>query len=247
MQFAAFTPLMRSHGTDIPREIFQFGQRGDWAFDVQEKFINIRYRLLPYLYSTAWHVTSGGGSIMRALYLDFPGDMTADTLSGEYMFGKSLLVCPVTEKGAVSTRVYLPAGVEWYDFWTGDKVRGGQWIDKATPIDIMPLYVRAGSILPWGPKVEFAEERSWNDLELRIYPGAGGRFTLYEDERNSYNYEKGVKSEIILQWDDQMRTLRIGERKGIYPGMAAERKFRIVMGQVQKTVVYKGKEMSVRL
>jgi alpha-D-xyloside xylohydrolase len=247
LQFAAFTPMMRSHGTEIPREIFQFGQRGDQAFDVQEKYINLRYSLLPYLYATAWDVTAHSGSIMRALYLDFPGDRHADTTGNEYMFGKSLLVCPVTEKGAAVQPVYLPSGTLWYDFWTGDTVQGGRTVDKAVPIDVMPLYVRAGSILPWGPKVQYAEEKPWDDLEIRVYPGADGQFTLYEDEHNSYNYEKGVRSEIRFQWNDKTRVLTIDDRKGSFPGMLSARKFNVVVGKVRKTVEYKGQAVNVGL
>jgi len=247
MQFATFTPMMRSHGTEIPREIFQFGQRGDKPFDVQEKFINLRYSLLPYLYSTAWDVTAHSGSIMRAFYLDFPGDRHADTIDNEYMFGRSLLVCPVTEKGVTKTKVYLPAGAVWYDFWTNDTLRGGQTIDRAAPIDMLPLYVRAGAILPWGPRVQYAEEKPWDDLEISVYPGADGQFTLYEDEHNSYNYEKGLKSEIIFQWNDNSRTLTIGDRKGSFPGMLTSRKFNVVVGKVRKTVEYEGKEVAVNL
>jgi alpha-D-xyloside xylohydrolase len=247
MQFATFTPMMRSHGTEIPREIFQFGQRGDKAFDVQEKFINLRYSLLPYLYSTAWDVTAQSGSIMRALYLDFPADLRADTIDNEYMFGRSLLVCPVTGKHVSGQPVYLPAGALWHDFWTGDTLRGGQTFERATPIDILPLYVRAGAILPWGPKVQYAEQKPWNDLEIRVYPGADGQFTLYEDEHNSYNYEKGMRSEISFHWNDQARTLTIDERKGDFPGMLAERQFTIVVGKVRKTVEYKGEAITVHL
>jgi len=247
MQFATFTPMMRSHGTEIPREIFQFGQRGDQAFDVQEKFINLRYSLLPYLYATAWDVTAHSGSIMRALYLDFPGDRHADTIDNEYMFGRSLLVCPVTEKGAAVQPVYLPSGTVWYDFWTGDAVQGGRTVDKAVPIDVMPLYVRAGSILPWGPKVQYAEEKPWDNLEMRVYPGADGQFTLYEDEHNSYNYEKGVRSEIRFHWNDKTRVLTIDDRKGSFPGMLSARKFNIVVGKARKTVEYKGRAVSVSL
>lgn len=253
MQFATFTPMMRSHGTEIPREIFQFGQRGDKPFDVQEKFINLRYSLLPYIYSTAWDVTAHSGTMMRALYLDFPKDVHADTIDNEYMFGRSLLVCPVTEKGATKQSVYLPAGATWHDFWTGDTLQGGQSLDRSAPIDILPLYVRAGAILPWGPKVQYAEEKPWDDLEIRVYPGADGQFTLYEDEHNSYNYERGLRSEIAFRWNDKTRTLTIDDRKGSFPGMLSSRRFTVVVegaggavaGQVRKTIDYKGRAVTV--
>jgi alpha-D-xyloside xylohydrolase len=182
---------------------------------------------------------------MRALYLDFPGDVRADTISNEYMFGRSILVCPVTEKGVKSQPVYLPAGVVWYDFWTGDTVRGGRVVDRAVPIDVLPLYVREGAILPWGPRVQYAEEKSWDDLEIRVYPGADGKFTLYEDEHNSYNYEKGFKSEVVFHWDDKARVLTIDDRKGSFTGMLTGRKFTIVVGKERRTVEYRGKMVRV--
>lgn len=258
MQFATFTPMMRSHGTDIPREIYQFGERGEWPFDVQEKFINLRYRLLPYLYSTAWNVTSGAGTMMRALYLDFAGDKKVYDIDNEYMFGPSFLVSPVTEKGVKAQSVYLPAGTVWYDFWTGVQTEGGKSIEVATPIDILPLFVKAGSIVPWGPKVQYAEEKKWDNLEVRIYPGADGVFTLYEDENNNYNYEQGKNTEISFRWNDKARTLTIGNRKGSFPGMLTSRKFNIVVvgkkngagadhSTAFKVVSYKGKEVTVQL
>lgn len=259
MQFAAFTPMMRSHGTDIPREIYQFGQRGDWPFDVQEKFINLRYSLLPYLYATAWNVTANSGSIIRALYSDFAADKKALDIDNEYMFGKSFLVSPVTEKGVKEQAVYLPAGANWFDFWTGERTEGGKTITRATPIDILPLYVKAGSIVPWGPKVQYAQEKKWDNLELRIYPGADAVFTLYEDENDGYNYEKGEYTEIDFRWNDQAHTLTISNRRGNFPGMLTSRKFNIVIVDQQngngaapavkfnKTISYKGSEMKVKL
>ena len=182
---------------------------------------------------------------MRALYLDFPQDNRVDTIDNEYMFGRAFLVSPVTEKGLVTQSVYLPAGATWYDFWTGAVTEGGRSIDRSTPIDILPLYVRAGSIIPWGPKVQFAEERRWDDLEVRLYPGADGSFTLYEDENNSYNYEKGMYSEITFHWDDKAGTLTVGDRKGSFTGMLLTRKFTFVAGKLRKTVIYKGTKMTV--
>lgn len=228
LEFAAFTPLMRSHGTEIPREIYQFGNRGDWPFDAQEKFINIRYHLLPYLYATAWNVTKNSGSFMRALYLDYPKDKNVYNLGSEFLLGHSLLVAPVTEKESTSQLVYLPSG-KWYDFWTGKVIIGGGQTDRKTPMDIIPLYVKAGTILPWGPKVEYSSEKKWDDLEIRIYPGANGDFILYEDEGNNYNYEKGKYTEIQFHWNQQTHELIIAGRKGAYNGMISTRKFNIVI------------------
>ena len=274
LQFGTFTPMMRSHGTDAPREIYQFGNRGDWTFDAIEKYINLRYQLLPYIYSTAWGVTSGSESFMRALVMDFAADKKTTDINNEYMFGQSILVAPVLESMYVnkaadgqtsidfstvkSRSVYLPNGTEWYDFWTGEKMKGGQEIQKQSPIDVMPLYVKAGSILPWAPKVQYANEKKWDNLEIRIYPGANGEFTLYEDENDNYNYEKGLKSTITMKWNDAFKTLTIGERKGSFDGMLSTHKFNLVMVQkgtgvgvaptrLTKTVVYKGEKLNIKL
>ena len=259
LQFATFTPMMRSHGTDIPREIYQFGQRGDWPFDVQEKFINLRYSLLPYQYATAWNVTSHAGSIIRALYMDFANDKKVYNIDNEYMFGKSFLVAPVTEKGTKTQPVYLPAGAAWYDFWTGEKIEGGTTVNKETPMEIMPLYVKAGSIVPWGPKVQYAAEKKWDNLELRIYPGANADFTLYEDENDGYNYEKGLYSTISFHWNDQERKLMIDDRTGDFPGVLKSRTFKFILVdknlgtgtgtaiKANKVFIYKGKKVEIKL
>ena len=259
MQFATFTPMMRSHGTDIPREIYQFGNRGEWPFDVQEKFINLRYQLLPYLYSTAWGVTSNAGSIMRSLTMDFASDKKVWDIGNEYMFGQSFLVAPVTASHAQNRSVYLPAGASWHNFWDGGLTAGGVWTEQATPIDRIPLFVKAGSIIPWGPKVQYAAEKKWDNLELRIYPGADASFTLYEDEGDGYDYEKGSYSEIHFQWNDEAKTLSIDDVKGSFPGMLKDRKFNIVVvddhrgvgvvpsGKFNTTVRYRGKKLTVRL
>lgn len=277
-QFGTFTPMMRSHGTHSYREIYQFGERGDdWAFDVQEKFINLRYALLPYLYSTANNVSTQSASFMRALFMDFAADKKTHNINNEYMFGQSFLVAPVLEPmyvtrantwcGEVDTEdfstiktreVYLPNGTKWIDFWTGDTFNGGQTINKEAPIDIIPLYVKAGTILPWGPKVQYATEKKWDNLEIRVYPGADGEFTLYEDENDNYNYEKGIYSTITFKWNDKSKELIIDDRKGEFPGMLRKRTFNIVLvdnahgtsvisGKITKAVVYKGKSVIVTL
>jgi alpha-D-xyloside xylohydrolase len=270
IQFGAFCPMMRTHGTDAPREIYQFGKRGDKIYDAIEKAINLRYSLLPYIYSVSWDVTANNSTMTRALMMDFPNDKQALDINDQYMFGKSLLVCPVTKPmysaggkedlSTVRTReLYLPGGADWYDFWTGEKYNGGQTVNKETPIDIIPLFVKAGSILPIGPKVQFATEKKWDNLEIRVYEGADGEFTLYEDENDNYNYEKGAYSTITFTWNDSKKALTINDRKGSFPGMLAERKFNIIkvtsgsgtrMDVVQKynTVVdYKGTKVMVKL
>lgn len=257
MQFAAFTGMMRSHGTNTPREIFMFGERGYWAFDAQEKMINLRYRLLPYVYSTSWEVTSNGESLMRALFSDFPKDKKVIDIGDEYMFGKSILVAPVTS-GVRRRSLYLPEGIQWIDFWTGEMQKGGQEISREAPIDIIPLYVKAGSIVPVGPSVQFATEKLWDDLQVRIYPGADGEFTLYEDENDNYNYEKGKYTTVRMTWSDKDRQLTIHSRQGSYDGMLQNRNFRIVVVDNLKglgldnesytvNVEYKGKKLNIKL
>jgi alpha-D-xyloside xylohydrolase len=248
LEFGTFTPMMRSHGTDAPREIYQFGKKGDRYYDAIDKYINLRYLLLPYIYSTSWGVTHNQSSMMRALVMDFPKDKNALDINDEYMFGNSFLVCPVTEPMYIkktgegrntlvtddfsqvkAKELYLPAGTDWYDFWTGERISGGKKINKNTPFDVIPLYVKAGSILPIGPRVQYAKEKKWDNLEIRIYPGADGKFVLYEDEDDNYDYEKGMFSTINFNWDDKNKSLTISNREGSFPGMLAERKFRIVV------------------
>jgi alpha-D-xyloside xylohydrolase len=278
VEFGTFTPMMRVHGEGAPREIWQFGKKGDKVYDAVEKYINIRYHLLPYIYSTSWDVTTNQSSMMRALVMDFPKDKNALDINDEYMFGKSLLVHPVTNamyvkpdgtgKEAIqvedfstikSRETYLPAGTDWFDFWTGEKLSGGNKVSKQTPLDIIPLYVKAGAIVPVGPSVQYATEKKWNELEIRIYPGANGKFVLYEDENDNYNYEKGIYSTITFSWDDAKKTLAIGDRNGSFPGMLNERKFNVVLVgvnkgagdnlavQPDKQITYTGKKLSVKL
>lgn len=276
-QYGTFLPMQRSHGSGVKKEIYNLGKKGDWVYDSEEKYINLRYALLPYLYSTGWQVTDNAGSFLRALFMDFNEDKKVHTISNQYMFGKAFLVTPVTRNMYVfsdkeqwkdpyedfsktgTQDVYLPKGTKWFDFWTGEVLNGGQMVTKEVPIDIIPLYVRAGSIVPFGPKVQYSTEKKWNNLEIRIYPGADGEFVLYEDENDNYNYEKGVYSTIKFTWDDANRTLNIADREGTFPGMLKSRKFNIVVvdkengtGSAQstkftKSVSYGGKKKSVKL
>jgi len=259
MQFGAFNPMMRSHGTDLSREIYHFGQKGEPIYDAIERAIHLRYALLPYIYSTAWDVTSKQSSFMRALVMDFKDDKHVWDIKDQYMFGKSILVAPVTEAqytaeknvdsgieegwekadGDVDasqvdfslkkyTTIYLPKDTKWFDFWTNEMFSGGKEVSKETSIDIIPLYIKAGTVLPISPEVQYAEEKKWDDLEIRVYEGDDGEFLLYEDENDNYNYENGMFSTITFRWDDKKKTLMIDKREGEFPGMLKERKFRIV-------------------
>jgi alpha-D-xyloside xylohydrolase len=244
---------MRSHGEGAPPEIYQFGKKGDPVYDAIEKFINLRYSLLPYIYSTSWDVTAHQSSMMRALVMDYAHDKQALDINDEFIFGNSLLVSPVTQpmhsNPFVSKDVYLPKGNDWYDFWTGEKFKGGQTIKKEVPLDIIPLYVKAGTILPVGPKVQYATEKKWDNLEIRIYEGAAGEFTLYEDENDNYNYEKGACSTITFSWNDKNKSLTIGDCKGSFPGMITSRRFNIVIvgKNFNKVVSYTGKKETIRV
>ena len=276
MQWGTFMPLMRNHcSSPMVSELYEFGKEGDWAYDVMKQYIELRYRLLPYIYSMAGEVVQHSGMMMRPLLMDYTDDRKAILRNDEYMFGRELLVKPVTDplytwlgtdkkghliypdikKAAAPVDVYLPKGNDWYDFWTGEKVRGGRTVKRPCPINEMPVYVKAGSILPMGPQVQYSDEKPWDNLELRIYPGQDGKFTLYEDEGDNYNYEKGDFSEIQFSWDDKENTLTIHQRKGEYKGMLKKRNFRIVIGvkgdkepkKFDKTISYEGKKVTVKL
>ena len=281
MQYGLFCPVFRSHGADAPREIWQFGKKGEPVYDAIEKQIRLRYRLIPYLYSTAWQVTSNNDSYMRPLFADFAADKKVWNMTDEFMFGRSILAAPIvdpqyTEEKIIRTNAmtgwdrqtasdgsavgtidftakksatkYLPKGAAWYDFWTNKQYKGGQTLTLETSFDRVPMFVRAGSILPLGPEMQYVGEKAWDNLEIRVYPGADGTFTLYEDEGDSYNYEKGVYSTISFSWSDKGRTLTIGQRQGEYPGMLKTRQFTIVLPNgSQKTVDYNGEKLNIKL
>jgi alpha-D-xyloside xylohydrolase len=224
-EWSAFCPVLRIHGGGTETEMWKWlpeTQRILLAYD------ELRHRMLPYNYSVAWRVTSDGYTMMRALPLDFRADEKVLNISDEYMFGPAFLVAPVTEPQATNKTVYLPAGTSWVNFWSGDNFDGGQTIAAAAPLEQMPLFVRAGSIVPLGPLVQFAGEKPADPLELRVYRGTDGTFTLYEDEGDNYNYERGVHATIPISWNEKSETLTIGKRKGKFPGMLEQREFRVV-------------------
>ncbi len=225
-QFGTFSPILRVHGTRNPdaNELWSYGPD---AQKILVKFDTLRYRMLPYVYSLAWKTTSEGYTPMRPLVMDFRTDERAQNIGDQFMFGPAFLVSPVTEPAASTRQLYLP-DAKWYDFWSGTEVAGNRMVEAPAPLDRLPLYVRAGSILPLGPEMEWSTEKPAAPIELRIYPGADGDFTLYEDENDNYNYEKGVRATVPMHWDSKQSTLTIGDRKGEFPGMLKQRTFRVV-------------------
>jgi len=282
MQYGLFCPVFRSHGADAPREIWQFGKKGEPVYDAIEKMIRLRYRLIPYLYSTAWQITSANGSYLRPLFSDFAADKKVWNATDEFMFGRSILAAPIVDPQYTEEKIvkedamtgwdrkdvrgkmedgrsvdwsvsksvvkYLPKGALWYDFWTNKTYKGGQNITFETSFDRVPMFIRAGSILPLGPEMQYVGEKAWDNLEIRVYPGADGDFTLYEDEGDGYNYEKGIYTTITFHWNNKSRTLTIGNRKGEYPGMLKTRRFTIVLPDGTTTTIdYDGTSKSVNL
>jgi alpha-D-xyloside xylohydrolase len=254
-QWSTFCPILRIHGYGTATEIW------NWLPNTQTNLIafdQLRYRMLPYNYSVAWKITTERYTPMRALMMDFPADTNGLALADEYMFGPAFLVCPVTTPQATTRAVYLPSGANWVDFWTGEPYAGGNALTANAPANILPLYVRAGSIVPFGPVMQYTSEKPADPLELRIYRGADGEFTLYEDEGDNYNYEKGAFATISFAWNESKETLTIGKRSGQFPGMLEDRTIRVIfvspgngigMASEEKpdaVVHYIGKPLTVR-
>jgi alpha-D-xyloside xylohydrolase len=226
-QFGTFSPIFRVHGTRYPDENELWSYGAD-AQKILVDYDNLRYRLLPYIYSQAWQVTNNHGTLMRPLVMDWRNDVEAQNTGDEYLFGPAILVSPVTTQGATSRKVYLPKAT-WYDFWTGAKVDGEKRIEADAPLAKLPLYVRAGSVVPMGPTMEWSTEKPADPIEIRVYPGADGDFAFYEDENDNYDYAKGQHATIKLHWDDAAKTLAFGAREGSFPGMAEEHTFNVVV------------------
>jgi alpha-D-xyloside xylohydrolase len=253
-EFGTFCPVFRTHGHRPHNEI--------WTYDKVEptlvEYDRLRYRLMPYIYSLAWKVTSEDYTIQRPLVMDWRTDERTRDIGDQFMFGPAILVNPVLTGGATHRTVYLPNST-WYDFWTGESIKGGQEIVAEAPLNRMPLYVRAGSILPLGPRIEYATQVSTEPLELRVYRGADGAFDLYDDAGDGYGYEHGQHSVTHLRWEDGSGTLTLSTREGAYPGMPEKQTFRVVLvgkahgvggeftTKVDKELVYEGKELRVKL
>ena len=253
-EYGAFCPIFRVHGYKSNAEIWNYGPQVE---GILTQYDELRYRLLPYIYSAAWGVTNGE-TLMRSLPLEFSSDPRARGVSDQFMFGPALLINPVTTEGATQRELYLPAGSNWVDFWTGKPVSGGQSVTADAPLDKMPIYVRAGSIVPYGSRAESSSVKP-DPIELRIYAGANGGFDLYEDEGDNYDYEHGAHSLIPMHWDDKAEKLTIGDRQGSFPGMLEHRTFHIVIvregngigvassAQPEGTIEYYGKTTSVHV
>lgn len=252
-EFGTFCPLFRTHGHRPQNEM--------WTYDKVEPILitydKLRYRLMPYIYSLAWKVTNEDYTIQRPLVMDWRTDSKTWNLGNQFMFGPAILVNPVLKADATHRTVYLPAAAKWYDFWSGTTLTGGRETEANAPLDRMPLFVRAGSIIPMGPEIEFAMQDPAGPIELRVYRGANGEFVLYEDAGDSYDYQRGQHSIIPIRWDDQSGVLTIGTREGAFPGMVEKRIFRVVLvdsghgvgekvtATADKEVMYSGKEIRI--
>jgi alpha-D-xyloside xylohydrolase len=252
-EYGAFCPVFRTHGHRDHNELWTY----DKVYPALLAVDQLRYRLLPYVYSLAWKVTNEDYTIQRPLVMDFREDKATWEIGDQFLFGPAILVSPVLKEHSTERPVYLPWGADWYDFWTGEHTKGGVTVQRTAPLERIPLDVRAGSILPMGPVVEYAGQAS-DPIELRIYPGANGDFSLYEDEGDSYRYVEGAHSIIPMHWNDAARSLTIGAREGSFAGMPREHRFNVVLvaaghgagGEVtdapDKVVPYSGSSVTLK-
>ncbi|MDA3847623.1 MAG: DUF5110 domain-containing protein, partial [Vallitaleaceae bacterium] len=257
-QLGAFLPVFRAHGTDARREIWQFGEEGTLFYDVLARYNRLRYEFLPYIYSMAGHVYLNDYTMMRLLAFDFNYDQEVYSIRDQYMFGDSIMVCPVTEpmyyragskvveNSEKARQVYLPSGTDWIDYWTNEAYIGGSYIKADAPLEIMPLFVKAGSIIPMAEVAQSSEQSSDKTINLHIYPGADGQFSLYQDEKDAYNYEKGAYSLIDMDWNDSTSTLTIYSRVGTFKGMEETLEFDVYMlDKFIRKITYNGQKHEV--
>jgi alpha-D-xyloside xylohydrolase len=253
-EFGAFCPVFRTHGHRPHNEM--------WTYDKVEptliEYDRLRYRMMPYIYSLAWKVTSEDYTIQRPLVMDWRTDERTWNVGDQFMFGPAILVSPVLKGGATHRAIYLPASRAWYNFWTGETLKGSQEIEADAPLERMPLFVRAGSILPLGPEIEYADQKPDGPIEIRVYRGADGVFNLYGDQGDNYSYENGAHAIIPIKWEEASHTLTIGQRIGHYAGMPDEIKFNIVWvssghgvseaveTRPDQAVIYRGEAITVK-
>lgn len=255
-QFGALTPLFRSHGEVVKREIYNIAPEGSEMRDSMVWYDKLRYRLMPYIYSTASDIYYHSGTVMRGLVMDFPKDDQVKDIKDQYLFGHDLMVAPVYVYGARERSVYMPKGAAWYDFYTGDLYQGGTTVSVKAPASRIPLLVKAGAILPMGPVTQYVDEHPDAPITINVYSGADGQFSLYEDDGVTKAYTRGEFSRIPFSYKDKTGTLTIGERRGRYKGMVDKRRFKIHFihagisssdnfDAADITVSYDGKAMTV--
>lgn len=245
IEASTFLPLMRTHGYMSQTEPWRYGKQVE---EITARFLKLRYRLLPYIYSHAARISFQGSTLMRPFIFDFASDREALKQETHYMFGNALLVNPITKGGVKHWKTYLPAHkAGWYDFWNGEKHEGGQYISQPATLDKIPVFVKAGSIIPMGVEKQYTGQNPEAPIDILIYPGEDATFTLYEDEGNNYNYEQEAYSNITFHWNDRERTLTLAKREGSYPGMPVQRIFRLISPTGEKTVTYNGKKMNIQI
>jgi alpha-D-xyloside xylohydrolase len=258
-QFGAFSPLFRSHGEFPKREIYELAPTGSPTYNTLAWYDRLRYRLMPYIYTVAADTFHKDGTMMRGLVMDFPQDRKAWDINDQYMFGPAFLVAPVTEFKARSRNVYLPAGTSWYDFNSGRSHAGGQTIRANAPYERMPLFVRAGSIVPTGPAIQYTAQDKGGPITLNVYTGADGSFSIYEDDGTSRQYLNGRFSRIPVSYDEETKTLTIGARTGGFVGMKGQRQISVrwhrpgtarpfsMDARADRTISYTGAPVSIRM
>jgi len=254
-QWGVFCPIFRIHGYQTETEPWKYGEKVEANM---RNMVNVRYRLMLYIYSAAWDISKNGSTLMRPMVMDFSADEKAVQQPYQYMFGKELLIAPVTEANTTEWEVYLPKTAGWYDYWTGKRYAGGQTIKAAAPQDRIPVLVKAGAIIPMAKEMQYTGEKPLDTLEIRVYKGDNGSFNLYEDEGDGYHYEKGSYTLIPFSWNEKTQTLSIGARQGTYPRYLKSRVFNIIMvkenngvgvaeGKAFKSVVYTGKVLNIKV
>jgi alpha-D-xyloside xylohydrolase len=247
-QFGAFAPLYRAHGQFPYREPWNIAPDTHPAYKSILYYTNLRYRLMPYIYTMAGMTYFEDYTIMRPLFMDFAADKKVQNVSDQFMFGPSFMVCPVYKYEARNRNVYFPEGTNWFDFYTGRYINGGQQVNVDAPYEHIPLFIREGAIIPVGPEIQYTTEKPADKIVLYVYMGQNGKFTLYEDENENYNYEKGSFANIDFHYNEAAGTLTIGDQKGKFDGMIKNRKFVIVAVSKNKPQAFdyeaKGKEVS---
>jgi len=257
-QFGCFIPLYRTHGQWPLREVWNIAPENHPCYQTIVYYDKLRYRMMPYLYSMAGWAHLRDYTLMRALVMDFKDDVRVHNIKDQWMFGPAFMACPVGKYQARNRKVYFPKACGWYDLYDGGYIEGGQTLIVDAPYERIPVFVREGSIIPFGPEIQYSDEKPASEITLYVYAGANGEFQLYEDEGTNYNYEKGKFATIDISYDDASRTVSFGKRQGSFKGMLKTRSFNIILVSKDnaqpldfnaqgKVITYNGKAVSVKL